>query len=141
MKLLRTLLLIITLMPLWAHSGTESTENSAGNQDNVPSIESLIAELMANIDMELMIRLQAAMVNNLDVIGPYTQEYLACLEAEGVFDSEEATNLKGLIEQAKKTGETCQVILESMIGQMQFDITQDEFEQGLSLEYRELLQL
>ena len=142
MKTLKNWLLCLAfltplLQPLAAHADGKESDSAA----NTPSIEALIGDLMANVDMQLMIRIQAAMMNNLEIIGPYSEEYLTCLEAEGAFDGEGTPSLKELVEQAKRTGDTCQVILESMIGQMQFDITQEEFEQGLSPEYRELLQL
>ncbi len=133
MKAIRSLILTLALaLPLPAFAD--------GQPGDIPNTESLLAELLANVDLELMVRIQSAIVNNLEVIGPYSQEYLACLEAEGALNGDQPPTLENLIERARRTGDTCQVILESMFGQMNFDITREEFEQGLSPRYRDLLQ-
>ncbi len=124
--------LLLPLLPL----GAQAAESAA---PGTPRLETLLAELMANVDLALLIRIQQTLVENIDLIGPYSQEYFNCLKAEGAFDSEAPLDLKGLVIEARKTGGTCQVILESLFGQMKFDITPEEFEQGLSPEYRELL--
>ncbi len=136
MKTIASLFLSLTL----AFSSLNAFSADQQEPDNsAAQLQGLISELMTNVDLELMLKLQQTMMQNLDLIAPYSQEYFTCIKAEGDFDSSQPLNLSKLLEQVKKTKNNCHVILESLLGQMKFDISQEEFEQGLSPEYRELL--
>ncbi len=135
-KLLCTLAISASLVwtPQLALANPEVSES-----EKIPTLDQLMAEAMRHVDWQLVVRIQQAMINNMELIGPYSQEYFTCLQAEGVFDDYQGGNLKSLIEKARTTGYDCHYILQSLLGQMDMDITQEEFERGLSPEYRELL--
>lgn len=137
---LKKLICTLVISGSLACASSLSLANSAvADTATTPTLEQLMAEAMKHVDWQLMVRIQQAMINNMELIGPYSQEYFTCLEAEGVFDDHNTSDLKSLIGKAKTTGQDCHYILQSLLGQMDMDITQQEFEQGLSPEYRELL--
>ncbi len=131
MKLIATLLLTLTL----SHTVHADPEQPAPSQQ----AQQLIAELLNNIDWQLLIRVQKNLFNNMDLLIPYTQEYLQCLKSEGVIKEGQPLDIPSLWKQANNVSNTCTVILQSLVGKLNFDITAEEFEQGLSPEYRELL--
>ncbi|WP_207061255.1 hypothetical protein [Motiliproteus sp. SC1-56] len=102
--------------------------------------EALVLELLNNVDWELMLRLQENLMRNLDLIGPYSEEYIACLQAEGSLEKEGPLDLRTLLEQAQNAGSECRVILQALGEQLDFDLTREELEKGLSPEYQELLE-
>lgn len=101
--------------------------------------QALIGELLNNVDWQLLLRIQQNLLANLDLLVPYTEEYISCLEAEGALDKSQPLTLKSLIGSAKSASTNCQVILQSLAGKLNFDITAEELDRGLSPEYRELL--
>ncbi len=131
MKLLATLLLCLTL----------SNASYAETEQPSPTLQAqqLIAELLNNIDWQLLLRVQKNLFSNMDLLVPYTQEYLLCLQSEGVIEEGQSLDITTLWNQANNVSNTCTVILQSLVGKLNFDITQEEFEQGLSPEYREML--
>lgn len=129
------LLALTLLLPLSGRAEPEVPPAPAP----APQVQTLIMELLSNVDWQLMLRLHENLMRNLDLIGPYSEEYLACLEAEGSLKPGETLDLQRLLELARNTGSNCQVILQSLAGQLDFDISQQELEQGLSPEYREML--
>lgn len=104
-----------------------------------PQVEALIGELLNNVDWQLLMKLQQNILANLDLLVPYTEEYIGCLEAEGTLDNSQPLDLKRLIGAAKNASATCNVILESLAGKLDFNLTEEELNNGLSPEYRELL--
>lgn len=105
----------------------------------IDQTRALIAELLSNVDWQLLLQLQKNLLDNMELLVPYTQEYLQCLEQEQVLEPGQQFDLRMLLERAGQASQTCNVIIQSLIGQMEFDISREEFEQGLSPEYRELL--
>ncbi|MCW8885567.1 MAG: hypothetical protein OQK12_09980, partial [Motiliproteus sp.] len=105
-----TFYLLLLLPPVAASNET------APEGDQQPQLHQLLGELMQNVDMALMVRIQQTVMQNFDLIVPYSQEYFTCLKAEGDFDADQPMDLKNLMAQVKKTKDTCQVILESLFG-------------------------
>jgi len=101
--------------------------------------QALIGELLNNVDWKLLLRVQQNLLANLDLLVPYTEEYLNCLEAEGSLDKSQPLSLKSLLGSARNASQTCNVILQSLAGKLNFDLTEQELNEGLSPEYRELL--
>ena len=131
MKLIATLVLTLVL----SHTAHADTEQPAPTQQ----AQQLIAELLNNIDWRLLIRVQQNLFSNMDLLIPYTQEYLQCLTTEGVIKEGQPLDIPTIWAQANNVSNTCTVILQSLVGKLNFDITAEEFEQGLSPEYREML--
>ncbi|WP_421864378.1 hypothetical protein [Motiliproteus sp.] len=103
----------------------------------IEQARALIAEVLNNIDWELLLRVQQNLLSNMDLLVPYTQEYLQCLEAEGLVHDDQPLSLQLLMQQAGQASNRCKVIVQSLLGQLNFDISAEEFEQGLSPEYRQ----
>lgn len=105
-----------------------------------PNPQLWMAEIMGNVDFELFMRIQKVVVDNMALIGPYTQEYYLCLKSEGALDNKTGSTasitLDQLIEGAKTKGKNCNPIVEKLFSELQFDITEEEFERGLSPEYK-----
>lgn len=114
-------------------------QSPAAEPAQEPRVEALIGELLNNVDWKLLLRVQQNILQNIDLLVPYTEEYITCLEAEGTLDSSQTLDLKSLIGAAKNASQTCNVILQSLAGKLNFDITEQELNDGLSPEYRELL--
>lgn len=131
MKLIATLLLTLTL----SNTAYADAEQPAPSQQ----AQQLIAEVLNNIDWKLLLRMQQNLLSNMDLLVPYTQEYLQCLKAEGVIKEGQALDIPTLWDQANNVSNTCTVILQSLVGKLNFDITEEEFKQGLSPEYQDLL--
>jgi len=131
-RILLPLLLSGALLAPTVHAAAPETPSEGRAQ-------ALIGELLNNVDWQLMIRLQQNLLGNLDLLVPYTEEYIACLEAEGTLDKTQPLSLRQLIESAQNASETCNVILQSLAGKLNFDLTEEELDRGLSPEYRELL--
>ncbi|MEH6473740.1 MAG: hypothetical protein V7752_21165 [Halopseudomonas sp.] len=135
MKRIAALLLTLSLSLSIANNVYAEAEPPSSTQQ----AQQLIAELLNNIDWQLLIRVQQNLLNNMDLLVPYTQEYLQCLEQEGVIKEGQELDLQSLFNQATNVSNTCSVIIDSLVGKLNFDITQEEFEQGLSPEYRDML--
>lgn len=133
-----TLLLALAL-PLAPLSSLQAESQPQPEADvlQIDQARALIAEVLNNIDWELLMRVQKNLLTNMDLLVPYTQEYLQCLQAEGLVDGEQTPSLGLLMQQAGQASDRCKVIVQSLIGQLNFDITAEELEQGLSPEYRE----
>ncbi len=130
----------LTALTLWLIMTVPSAMAATPAEDSAANpAPALIGELLRNVNWELLLRLQQVVMDNFELIGPYTQEYIACLEAEGALDKDQALDLKLLIEKARNASGRCNAIAESLAGQLKFDITHEELERGLSPEYRELL--
>ena len=112
---------------------------AADSSQAADQTRALIAELLNNVDWQLLMQVQQNLLSNLELLVPYTQEYLQCLESEGLIGPDQNADLATLIEQAGKASGQCKVIVQSLLGQLDFNISREEFEQGLSPEYRELL--
>ncbi len=133
---LAALLLSVTLLtfPLGQSAYAEPSPPSAASQ-----AQQLIAELLNNMDWQLLLRMQKNILDNMDLLIPYTQEYISCLQQEGFIDPNQPLDLQLLLDRASNTSNTCNSIIRTLVGQLNFDITQQEFEQGLSPEYQEML--
>lgn len=109
-----------------------------------PNPQQWMAEIMGNVDFELFMRIQKVVVENMAIIGPYTQEYYLCLKDKGALEQKAGSTanftLDQLIEGAKTKGKSCNPIVEKLFSEMQFDITEEEFERGLSPEYKKKFQ-
>lgn len=130
------------LKMLFASLALALSLNAAHAEEPLPAdstIQQWMAELMTNVDLQLFMRIQQTVMDNMELVGPYSQEYYTCLRDEGALDSEGTPSLEQLIEQAKVKGKNCHFILQALIEQMNFDITEEEFQQGLSPKYRDLL--
>ncbi|RDE25093.1 hypothetical protein DV711_05920 [Motiliproteus coralliicola] len=127
------LALVLPLAPLQADPLSEPESN----QWQIDQAQALIAEVLNNIDWELLMRVQKNLLSNMDLLIPYTQEYLQCLEAEGLVHDDQPLSLELLMQQAGQASNRCKVIVQSLLGQLNFDISAEEFEQGLSPEYRD----
>ncbi|WP_210396849.1 hypothetical protein [Motiliproteus sediminis] len=134
-------LLHVVAAPLLASSLllTPVTQAGTASPATGPQVEALIGELLNNVDWQLLMKLQQNILANLDLLVPYTEEYIACLEAEGTLDNSQPLDLKRLIGAAKNASATCNVILESLAGKLDFNLTEEELNNGLSPEYRDLL--
>lgn len=127
----RSLLLSFFLLTGSAQAADETPDES--------QLQQWMREIMANVDFSLLARIQQTVVDNMALIGPYSQEYYQCLRDEGALESKQSPTLEQLIEQAKTKGKNCHFILQALFEQMHFDISEEEFEQGLSPKYRDLL--
>ncbi len=101
--------------------------------------EALIAEVLKNVNWELLVKLQQTLLANIDKVMPYTEEYINCLRAEGVVEEGAPLNLERIITQSQTVARRCNVILETLAAQMDFSLSEQEIEEGLSPEYREML--
>ncbi len=131
MKLIASLLLTLTL----SHTALADVEKP----NSTMQAQQLIAEVLNNVDWQLLIRVQQKLLVNMDLLLPYTQEYLQCLQQEGVIKEGQSLDIPTIWSQANNVSNTCSVILSSLIGKLDFDITQEELERGLSPEYRDML--
>tara|TARA_R110002167_G_scaffold128912_1_gene311560 strand:- start:787 stop:1194 length:408 start_codon:yes stop_codon:yes gene_type:complete len=131
MKLIASLLLTLTL----SHTALADVEKP----NSTMQAQQLIAEVLNNVDWQLLIRVQQKLLVNMDLLLPYTQEYLQCLQQEGVIKEGQNLDIPTIWSQANNVSNTCSVILSSLIGKLDFDITQEELERGLSPEYRDML--
>ncbi len=139
-KLIACALLSTTLLlPVSQLSYADAHMPPANSPSASAQAQQIIAELLNNMDWELLLRMQKNILDNMDLLVPYTQEYITCLEQEGFIDSDQPLNLQQLLDRASNTSNTCNTIIRSLISQLNFDITQQEFEQGLSPEYQEML--
>lgn len=112
----------------------------AQTEDTDPQrIQALVGEFLNAVDWQLMLRIKDDLLRNLDLLVPYAQEYVSCLEAEGALEKGAPLNLEGLIAGARNASAECQVILESLAGQMDFDLSEEELREGLNPKYQELL--
>lgn len=140
MKLLAALLLTL-IHSNSAYAEAEPSTSEAISKQPAPALqaEQLIAELLNNIDWKLLLRVQQNLLSNMDLLVPYTQEYIQCLQAEGVIKEGQALDIPTLWQQANNVSNSCTVILQSLVGKLDFDITEEEFKQGLSPNYQEML--
>ncbi|MEH6625853.1 MAG: hypothetical protein V7739_05375 [Motiliproteus sp.] len=136
---MKTILSMVLSLTLILSPGLANSTEDSGSDNSSAQLQGLISELLNNVDLALMLRIQQTVIQNFDLVGPYSEEYFTCLKAEGDFDSSQPLDLNKLLQQVKKSKNSCHVILESLLEQMKFDISQEEFEQGLSPEYRQLL--
>lgn len=128
-------LVLSSLISSTSYANTEPTLPPTSKQ------QEWLNDIIQNIDMSLFFRIQKNVMANMSLVGPYSQEYYQCLKAEGVIDENSKTQqnltLEQLFEHVKAKGSNCHHIVKSLIGQMNFDFTEEEFEQGLSPKYQE----
>ncbi|MEH6652385.1 MAG: hypothetical protein V7707_20400 [Motiliproteus sp.] len=127
------------LLPVSQSSYAESTTPPGNDPSTSIEAQQIIAELLNNMDWELLMRMQKNLLDNMDLLVPYTQEYIGCLEHEGYIDPNQPMDLQLLLDRASNASNSCNGIIRTLISELNFDITQEEFEQGLSPEYQEML--
>lgn len=98
-------------------------------------------DIIQNMDISLFFRIQKNAMDNMSLISLYSQEYYQCLKAEGAIDEsdklQQKLSLEQLIEHVKVQGGSCHHIVKTLIGKMNLDFSEEEFEQGLSPRYLE----
>ncbi len=130
--------LLLTLTTLFIATQPARAQ-TASSEPVAPHMQQWLGEIMNNIDFSLFMRIQQAAVDNMSLITPYSQEYYQCLKAEGALEEKAGTtstpSLDELINSIKTKGKNCHPIVQELFSQMEFDISEQEFEQGLSPEY------
>src|SRR5690606_39072784 len=71
---------------------TAHAQETAAPADS--QVQRLLAELMMNVDLSLMMRIQQTLSNNMALIGSHSKTYYGCLRTEGVLEEGQTPGLE-----------------------------------------------